>query len=315
MTRRAMGFRINGLSRLEARTLQRQIDRRVARRQARRTRPANDNIQQPAADPAPATVRLMEGDCLARLRDLPDRSVDLIAADLPYGSTACAWDAVIPFDEMWAEFERVLKPRGAVVLTASGMFTAALCMSRPEWLKYRLVWKKTRKTGFQHAWLKPLSEHEDICVFSPGTTIHAHRSNRQMTYHPQGVVELAEPNLKRVNGTVHASEVYGLKTYKGKAQTHTGFPTSVLEFASVGGRGRHPTEKPVDLMAWIIRSYSNPGDVVLDPTMGSGTTGVAAVQEGRRFVGIEKDARWFARAVERIGAGEDATVEELAAAA
>ncbi len=283
--------------------IQRRLDRQSARRKARQNaRHANDNIAEAPAEapaPHPEPVRLLLGDCLDRLKDIADHSVDLIAADLPYGSTACDWDSIIPLDQMWTEFRRVLKPLGSVVLTSAGMFTAQLAVSNPDWFKYRLVWAKSNKTGFALAKRRPMTEHEDITVFSPGVVVTANRSSRQMTYNPQGLIELPAPKPRPRQ--VHATEVYGQKTYLGGEQTHTGYPTSIQEFASVGRvEGRHPTEKPLDLMAWIIKTYSNPGDVVLDPTMGRGTTGVAAVREGRQFVGIEQSPHWYAKASERI---------------
>jgi site-specific DNA-methyltransferase (adenine-specific) len=226
-------------------------------------------------------------------------SVDAIIADLPYSATRFDWDKSLPLDHLWAEFSRVLKPTGAVVLTASQPFTAELVMSNLEWFKYALVWQKSRPTGFLQSKHMFLKSHEDILVFSPGVVMGRHRSTRQMTYNPQGLRPLERPQQRRNSSTQ--------KTFVGQAcgyptvQTHTGYPTSVLRFSSVA-KASHPTEKPLDLMRYLIRTFTNPGDTVLDCTMGVGTTGVAAMAEERRFVGIEREERFFKICQQRLAA-------------
>lgn len=239
---------------------------------------------------AKSGVRIFYGDCLEVMPTLTAGSVDAIIADLPYGSTGLDWDQCLSLDRLWAEFRRLLKPTGAVVLTASQPFTAELVMSNREWFKYALVWEKSRPTGFLHAKQMVLKSHEDILVFSPGVVVGRYRSERQMTYNPQDLTPLERPK-PRPNGPTQ-------KTFIGQAhgyptvQTHTNYPTSVLRFPSVP-KPEHPTQKPVDLMRYLVRTFTNPGETVLDCAMGAGTTGVAATEEGRHFIGIEKEECFF----------------------
>lgn len=250
-------------------------------------------------------TKLMLGDCLERMKEIPDGSVDLVLTDPPYGTTACKWDAVIPFEPMWAQVRRVLKPNGAAVFTASQPFTSALVMSNPGWFKYCLVWEKTRATGHVHAKNKPMKKHEDVLVFSSGTTVHASQSATRMTYNPQGLTFAPYVHKRPSAGsTGGGSTVAPRKSHKKERLVEfTGYPTSILPIASehnVGSGAFHPTQKPVALMEYLIRTYSNEGETVLDFTMGSGTTGVACVNTGRKFIGIERDENYFQVAKERI---------------
>ncbi|WP_292063652.1 DNA-methyltransferase [Brevundimonas sp. UBA7664] len=247
-------------------------------------------------------ARLLLGETLARMADIADQSIDLIGADLPYGCTRALWDEIIPMEALWAEYRRILKPTGTIVLTSAGLFSAKLMMAAPDLYKYSLVWEKTRATRFIHAKSQVLMEHEDVLVFSKGGI--GNRASSPMTYNPQGLVELAEPRVSR-NGGV-GSALYQTHPYRSdsqRRQTHTNYPRSVLRFPSVF-KPVHPTQKPVELFDWIVRTYSNPGDVVLDNTMGSGTTGCAAVAAGRKFIGIERDPKFFQIAKQRIEAVE-----------
>ena len=248
----------------------------------------------PQTDPLHGT-RLILGDCMEVMPTLPARSVDAVIFDPPYSLTDLEWDKPIPLAPMWAQFRRLLKPTGAVILTASQPFTAEVVMSNPEWFKYAMVWEKTRSTGFLHAKHMPLKKHEDICVFSPGVVTGRHRSKRQMTYNPQDLIAFERPQ-NRVNG--HGSFI-GRTIGNSTAQTHTNYPTSVLRFPSEKAR-IHPTQKPLDLMRYLVRTYTDAGDTVLDCCFGSGTTGVAAVMERRQFVGIERDEGYFQMATNRL---------------
>lgn len=243
------------------------------------------------------SVDLRFGNCLAEMAILPAASVDLIAADLPYGTTACKWDRRINLDAFWKEVRRVLTPTGTVVLNSAGAFTADLIVSNRSWYKGSLVWVKTRKSQFLHAKHRPLVAHEDILVFSPAGACQ--RARTKMTYNPQGVVEL--PEARVFEKAVVSAGVFKPITTKAskRTQTHTGYPSTILTFASEG-KNQHPTQKPVKLMEYLIETYSNPGDTVLDPTMGSGTTGVAAAARGRKFIGIEKEEKFFKIAQARI---------------
>ena len=235
-------------------------------------------------------VTLLHGDCLALLPTLPAQSVDLVLADLPYGTTDCKWDSVIPLDRLWAEYRRILKPRGAVVLTASQPFTSQLVMSNLAWFKYQWVWNKAQSGNHGLAKYQPLKVTEDILVFSNGT----HR------YQPV----MRTGKMRKKGGTTKYSPIAtGIKPgYSSYSDQY--YPTNILYFPNCANKSArvHPTQKPVALMAYLIRTYSNPGDTVLDNTMGSGTTGVAAVQEGRAFIGMEQDAEYYAIAQARIAA-------------
>lgn len=224
-------------------------------------------------------IELIRGDCLDKMRAIPAGSVDMVLTDPPYGTTACKWDAVIDLPSMWAELKRIVKPNGAIVMTAAQPFTSALVMSNPRAFKYSWVWKK-RPVNFLNAKKQPLRNLEDILVFGGAR------------YKPQGLVAKRRVN-KRSNST-ETNGTHGLSN----VSEFTNYPTQLLEF--IGERGLHPTQKPVALMEYLIKTYTNEGDTVLDFTMGSGTTGVACVNTGRRFIGIELDADCFAIAEQRI---------------
>lgn len=237
-------------------------------------------------------VTLINGECLAEMAKLPAASVDLILCDLPYGTTQNKWDSVIPLDQLWAQYWRIAKPNAAVVLTATQPFSSALVTSDLRRFKYEWIWRKSRVTGVLNAKRQPLRQHEVVLVFY----------RDQPTYNPQGIEDCSK-RTGTGNVAGKASANYGAITQTADnryLQTQTGYPRSVLDIPSVGGGTVHPTQKPVALMEYLIRTYTNPGDLVLDNTMGSGTTGVAAVNTGRRFIGIERDPNYFQIAQERI---------------
>jgi site-specific DNA-methyltransferase (adenine-specific) len=232
---------------------------------------------------------LIHADCLDAMSLIPDGTVDLIAADLPYGTTACKWDVVIPFGPLWAHYRRILKPRGAIVLTACQPFTSMLVMSNQEWFRYRWVWDKVnRPTGFLDAKTRPLRIAEDVLVFGPKPT----------TYNPQ--MTIGEPYVAAhgKHGTVYGDQRRTVTVCKGER-----YPRDIIRIKADrrGTEGRiHPTQKPVALFEYLIRTYSNPGDLVLDNAMGSGTTGEACIKTGRRFIGIERDPKHFGNARARL---------------
>ncbi len=235
-------------------------------------------------------VTLHLGDCLEYMRTLDAGSVDAILTDLPYGTTACKWDEVIPFAPMWEAVRRVLKPRGAFVTTASQPFTSALVMSNAEWFKYALVWRKRRVTGHLDAKRKPLREHEDVLIFCDGQPSY----NPQMTPsggHVRGPFGKRNGKAAVYNDFVDDSSPAAIATEY--------YPRSTFEFLSPM-QSVHPTQKPVALYDYLTRTYTNEGDTVLDIAMGSGTTGVACVQTGRKFIGCEIDPGYFAIAEKRI---------------
>lgn len=239
-------------------------------------------------------IDLRFGDCLELMRDLPDASVDLILCDLPYGTTQCQWDAVIPWGALWLEYKRITKERGAIVLTAAQPFSSAAVMSNPNWFRYSWVWNKSHASNPLNAKKRPMARHEDILVFSP---------RGMPRYNPQ--MRKVEPFKTRrgqkLESNKNISDHYGVRATQESISSDEKYPTTDLYFSS-GARfkSKHPTQKPVALMEYLIRTYTNEGDMVLDNCMGSGTTGVACVNTGRNFIGMEKEAKYFAIAYERI---------------
>ena len=241
------------------------------------------------------SVTLLQGDCLEIMPTLPAASVDLVLCDLPYGTTACKWDAVIPFEPLWAEYKRICK--GAFVLTAGQPFTSALVMSNLEQFKYQWVWDKVVGRGHLVAKKRPMCNHEDVCVFYA----------KPYVYNPQMVLK-AKPEKGKAMEASRTSIMGGVTTGEQRdvIRTHS-YPKTIQVFSSEpNNQKQHPTQKPVALMEYLIKTYTNPGDTVLDNCMGSGTTGVACVNTGRNFIGIEKDANYFAIAQGRISAAEKA---------
>lgn len=239
------------------------------------------------------------GDCLELMKDIPTGSVDMILCDLPYGTTACKWDTVIPFEPLWEQYKRVVKPNGAIVLFGSQPFTSKLIMSNLAMFKYQWVWVKTKASGFVNAKLKPMPKHEDVLVFSEGTT--ANKSLRQMPYNPQGL-ELLGKTVCGLKGASKDSDGngYGRPSMKKELfQEYTNYPTSVLHFSSKG-RPVHPTQKPVSLLEYLVKTYTNEGEVVLDNCAGSGSTGVACINTNRRYILMEKEEKYFDIINERI---------------
>lgn len=212
-------------------------------------------------------------------------SVDLILSDLPYGRTDCKWDHVIPFAPLWEQYKRVLKPSGAVVLTAVQPFTTDLINSNREWYKYSWVWVKTNCTGFANAKKQPLRCYEDVCVFY----------QRQPTYHPQGVTRLKSKRSRKKNTGDFIHSAFR----DGYVQEFTNYPKNVLTFASERNT-IHPTQKPVALFDYLVRTYTNPGDRVLDNCVGSGTTAIACINAEQCFCGFESDGKIYQKAIKRI---------------
>jgi site-specific DNA-methyltransferase (adenine-specific) len=241
------------------------------------------------------------GDCLELMADIPDSSVDLILCDLPYGTTACKWDSVIPFEPLWAQYRRIVRKGGAIVLTAAQPFTSALVMSASDLFKYSLVWRKSKVCHFAQAPYRFLTEHEDVLVFSEGGT--SKNAKVRMTYSPQGVTEC----VRVCKGKGHSDHRPSTRKQADYVQTVTGYPKSILEFGSDIAK-EHPTQKPVALMEYLVRTYADEGMTVLDNCMGSGTTGVACANTGRRFIGIEKDPDYFEIAKSRIEQAHQAQV-------
>ena len=243
-----------------------------------------------------SNIQLYQGDCLEVMKTIPDKSVDLVLTDPPYGTTACSWDSVIPLEPMWKELKRITKDNAAIVLFGSQPFTSILVSSNIKNFAHQWVWNKRFAANFVQAKRQPLKDHEDVIVFSS--------NGKQPDYYPQ-MLKRDVPIKKGGNKQSKAipiavtdnSKAFGesLKTHDEKHPT-----TTSLLFSVRDGRGLHPTQKPVALMEYLIKTYSNEGDVVLDFCVGSGTTGVAAKNLNRNFIGIEKDEGYFKIAQERI---------------
>jgi site-specific DNA-methyltransferase (adenine-specific) len=234
---------------------------------------------------------LMQGDCLEVMKEIPDGSVDMVLADPPYGTTACKWDTVIDLPLMWEQLKRVIKPNGAIVMTASQPFTSALVMSNPKMFKYCWVYQKTIGTNPMLAKKQPLRKHEDVAVFYQG----------QPTYIPQ--MEMGKPYVDSARESGLDAINKGVRGMKKAIQnTGTRYPSSVQKFSNGNNGNVHPTQKPVALMEYLIRTYTNEGETVLDFAMGSGTTGAAAKNLNRKFIGIELDEEYFNIAKDRISA-------------
>lgn len=241
----------------------------------------------------------MKGDCLERMKEIPDKSVDMVLTDPPYGTTACRWDSVIPFDKMWVELKRIVKnEKSAIVLFGSEPFSSALRMSNIKEFKYDWIWNKRAVTGFANAKKQPLRSHEIISVFAQGVSV----------YNPQGLVRVNKnrKNSESVGGdslrvSVNESKNKGSLRTGGKEyiQEFTGYPKCLVEFSRDGSKV-HPTQKPVALLEYLIKTYTIENETVLDFTMGSGSTGVACKNLNRNFIGIERDEKYFEIAKERI---------------
>jgi site-specific DNA-methyltransferase (adenine-specific) len=239
---------------------------------------------------------LLCGDCLELLPTLG--RVDAVVTDPPYGSTACSWDHKVELGLLWTELDRVIHARGAMVFFGAQPFTSELIMSKLDWFKYQWVWDKVSKTDFLNAKNKPMREHEDISVFSKATT--ANSSTNRMKYNPQGIERATrrKTNNKNVVGYIGAPCSSHIDNY---ACQNANYPGSILRFSNANRTNvAHPTQKPVELLKFLILTYSDHDDTVSDPFMGSGTTGVACIQLGRKFIGIERERKYFDIACERI---------------
>ena len=241
--------------------------------------------------------KLILGDCLEQMKNIPDHSIDLILADPPYGTTSCAWDSVIPLEPMWEQLKRIIKPNGAIVMTASQPFTTTLIASNMKMFKYCWVWEKDKPTNFALANKQPMKYHEDICVFY----------KKQPTYNKQMIprdgsgakrckYKVDHSNRKMQGMSLDDSLKNGDSWYSPDLKN----PSTILHF-NTGRRQSsvHPTQKPVALMEYLIKTYTNEGETVLDFTMGSGTTGIAAANTGRSFIGIELDEKIYSDALFR----------------
>ena len=238
---------------------------------------------------------ILLGDCLELMKDIPNGSIDMILADLPYGTTQCKWDSIIDLHKLWEQYERIIKPNGAIVLTAAQPFTSILVMCNLKLFKYDWVWKKPKGTGHLNAKKQPMRDKEDVLVFY----------KNQCTYNPQWTWGEPYTNLKSgKTAKPSTAEVSG--KYMNGAEYRNGsdgrrYPKQVQEFGVVERGTIHPTEKPVDLFRYFIRTYTNEGEIVLDNTAGSGTTAIACLEENRQFIVMEQDPNYFEKIKKRVG--------------
>ena len=238
-------------------------------------------------------MKLIQGDCLEEMKSIPDSSIDMVLTDPPYGTTACKWDSIIDLLLMWEQLKRVIKSNGAIVMTASQPFTSKLISSNYKMFKYCWIWEKSKATGHLNAKKRPMVKHEDIVVFY----------GKQPVYNPQGLIKKERPTISKgdrgLKGKGSSGDCYG-KATKDAIQTHTNYPLSITKHNVDMKAAFHPTQKPIALMEYLIKTYTNEGETVLDFTMGSGTTGVACKNLNREFIGIELDETYFNIAKQRI---------------
>jgi len=245
---------------------------------------------------------ILLGDCLELMKDIPNGSIDMILCDLPYGTTACKWDVIIPFDKLWEQYHRIIKDNGAIVLTASQPFTSALVMSNPKMFKYCWTWKKSTSSNFLQSNYQPRKIHEDILIFSKGKASFT-KNGGKMNYFPQMWGEAKNTNTNTTAGK-------SLKSWNGRmrddynivSKNDTGkrFPESIIEFKTDKDK-LHPTQKPVALFEYLIKTYTNEGDLVLDNCAGSGTTAIACLNTNRQFIVMEQEQKYYDIILKRVG--------------
>ena len=250
---------------------------------------------------------LYYGDCIVEMNKIANDSVDLILCDLPYGTTKCKWDTIIDLTELWNHYKRIIKkPSGVILLFGQQPFTSMLVSSNYDWFKYNLIWKKNKTTQFLLANYRPMKCTEDICVFSRGGAAAASKTTGNMTYNPQGLIPT---NIKKKNSKERIGKMLNQEHHLGKnnklisdseyTQNFTNYPNELIEF-DIEYDTIHETQKPVKLIEYLIKTYSNEGDTVLDNTMGSGTTGIGCLNTNRKFIGIEKEEKYFKLSKHRI---------------
>lgn len=244
-------------------------------------------------------VKLILGDCLDKMKDIPDKSIDMILCDLPYGvlnkgNKHAEWDRLIPLDELWEQYNRIIKDNGAIVLFSQGMFTAQLMMSNPKMWRYNLIWDKVLTSGFLNAKKMPLRSHEDICVFYKELPTYNPQMTKGEPLHDRGTSYKNKELTNNCYGTLNVTEEHR----KGSMDK---YPKSIIRFQKTHpSKSVHPTEKSIELCEYLIKTYSNEGETILDNTMGSGSTGVACVNTNRNFIGIELNEEYFKIAERRI---------------
>lgn len=236
--------------------------------------------------------RIINADCMDILKQLPDKSIDMILCDLPYGTTACKWDIIIPFEPLWDSYERIIKDDGAIVLFGSEPFSSLLRTSNLKMFKYDWVWNKKAGLGFLDSKYRPLKSHEMISVFGKGGVSNG--SKKIMKYNPQGLIKTSKKNSNSKSNILNSEP----KKRKELNTQYKNYPKSIIEFARESGL--HPTQKPVALFEYLIKTYTQPNELVLDNCSGSGTTAIASIRTGRRFICIEKDPEYWKASCKRL---------------
>lgn len=258
-------------------------------------------------------VKIINGDCLDIMKSIPSDSVNLILCDLPYGTTKCKWDSIIDIDKLWKEYKRILiKPTGVIVLFGQQPFTSKLISSNYDWFKFNLVWKKNKTTQYLLANYRPMKCTEDIIVFSPGGAAAASKHKGNMTYNPQNLIPVSitkknsEKRIgKMLNQPHHLGPNNKLTSNAEYKQSFTNYPTELIEFDNflefdIESDTIHETQKPIPLIEYLIKTFSNENGIVLDNTMGSGTTGIGCINTNRSFIGIEILPKYFELSRERL---------------
>ena len=242
---------------------------------------------------------IYKGDCMDLMRDIDDQSVDAIICDLPYGTTPCEWDKALPMDALWAEYKRIIKPNGSIVLFCQQPFTTKLIASNMDMWKYNWIWVKDNGTNFLNSHYQPLKTTEDIAVF--GFAAAAPTKGMSMTYNPQINIDMGKSYVRRAGNRSRTSVVRNMKGTNDKDRVNDGsrYPTNILCFTRDKER-IHPTQKPVDLLRYLVLTHTNEGDLVLDNCMGVGSTIIACIREKRHYIGMELDDKWFGIAENRI---------------
>ena len=242
-------------------------------------------------------VNLFQGDCLELMKNIPDASIDMILCDLPYGTTASSWDKLIDFKKLWFEYSRIIKDEGAIALFASGQFSFKLIDSNIELFKYKWIWFKNKRGNFVNAKNRPMTAFEEVMIFSKGNT--ANGSKIKMKYYPQGLI--AKQTIRKDKSGTRFGTMAGKRPSHKEivVSEYTNYPFDVLQF-DCESKVTHPTQKPVTLLEYLIKTYTNEGEVVLDNCMGSGSTGVACINTNRKFIGMELDEKYFEIAKNRI---------------
>ena len=233
-------------------------------------------------------IKLLCGDCLELMKNIPDKSIDMVLCDLPYGTTACFWDVVIPFDKLWEQYNRIIKDIGVIALFGVEPFSSSLRLSNLKIYKYDWIWQKSKVQGFLNCNKRPLINYENIMIFY----------KKQCTYNPQNLVRGEFNNFRPAKLSDEKSKIYGKETVFGISE-FCNYPKTIIKFNSVSNN-LHPTQKPVELLEYLIKTYTNEGTTILDNCMGSGSTGVACKNLNRNFIGIELDEHYFNIAKERI---------------